>query len=138
MDTQQKQENRKRFRFTLRVKMNLLIAVGILVTSLCLLLVSYRTHSRQVDEMYYDEAQRAASGLANLVNPEEVDWFCREIDTDGFRDARSRAAAADDPAVMEDWLKSRPGYYRDVSPTDTLLDDYENSSGIVSADAPVY
>ena len=126
MDTQQKQENRKRFRFTLRVKMNLLIAAGILVTSLCLLLVSYRTHSEQVTQLYAEEAGRAASTLANLVNPEELSWFCREINTDGFRDARSRAAAADDPAVMEEWLKSRPGVYWDVSPTETLLGDYQN------------
>ncbi|MBR6187160.1 MAG: SpoIIE family protein phosphatase [Clostridia bacterium] len=33
--------------------------------------------------------------------------------------------AANDPAVIEDWLKSKPGFYSDVIPGETLLDDYQ-------------
>jgi sigma-B regulation protein RsbU (phosphoserine phosphatase) len=131
VDTGKEQEKKKGFRFTLRVKMNLLIAAGILITSICLLMVSYRTHSRQTDQQYYEEALRAARSMANLMNPEEVDWFRREIQTDDFREARERAAAAGDPAVIEDWLKSRPGFDRDGNPAETLLDDYENFCNII-------
>ncbi|MBR6187161.1 MAG: hypothetical protein IKQ41_12985 [Clostridia bacterium] len=55
--------------------MNLLIAAVILITSFCLLLVSYRTHARQVDQMYLEEARRAAKNVAALISPEIVDWF---------------------------------------------------------------
>ena len=98
-DNGQGKENRKgkRFRFSIRTKMNLLIAAGILVTSLCLLLVTYQAHSKQVDQLYMDEALRAARNLTELVSPEMVDWFRRGINTDEFRDVRERAAAAGDP-----------------------------------------
>ena len=131
MDAQKGQETKKRFRFSLRAKMNLLIAAGILITSTCLLLVSYRTHCRQTDELYLEEARHAAYSMSSLLYPKEVDWFRREIDTDDFRDVRERAAAAGDPAVIEDWLKSRPGFYREESPTETLLDDYQNICQVI-------
>ena len=129
MDRDNGQENgnrkAKRFRFTLRVKMNLLIAAGILVTSLCLLLVSYQTHSRQVNQLYLEEARRAARNLVEITDPQVVDWFRQGIDTDEFRDVRERAAAAGDPEIIENWLKSQPGFYRDVSPLETLQSDYQ-------------
>ena len=80
-DNGQGEESRKskKFRFTLRVKMNLLIAAGILVTSLCLLGVAYRTHCSQVDELYLDEAQRAARTAAGLISPEVLDSFSRSL-----------------------------------------------------------
>ena len=53
-----KTERTKQRRFSLRLKMNILIGASILITSLGLLTIAYNVHCTQINQIYLDQAER--------------------------------------------------------------------------------
>ena len=99
-------------RFSLRFKLNLVIVNAVLLSSLCVLSLAFYAHCRQIDRIFYDEAERAALNVSKFLNSFAEDnavvvnlW--NAIDTDEFRSLRERAVREDDPGLIEDWMKSR-------------------------------
>lgn len=55
-----KSNKKKQIRFSLRLKMNILIAVSILITALGLMLISYTFHCQKINSIYLNQAEQAA------------------------------------------------------------------------------
>ena len=117
-------------RFSLRFKLNLVIVNAVLLSSLCVLSLAFYAHCRQIDRIFYDEAERAALNVSKLLNSFAEDnavvvnlW--NAIDTDEFRSLRERAVREDDPGLIEDWMKSRASARGSAAPERSLMDDYE-------------
>ena len=125
-------------RRTMQTKLNALVIGNILAVAIGLILISYYTFCKRVDSKYYDQIQHAAIACATNVDPGQVEYFWSEINTDEFREIRSRSVAADDEQLIRKWLQSRPGYYTVFDVEDeadgeeddndfwSLLSDYED------------
>ena len=102
-------QEQKGRRFGLRAKLNIMVIACILLVAIGLLMISYRIYCRRVDSMYFDLAERAAIYVSRDYIPYRYVSHLREmIDTDEFREVRARAVAADDPQIVEDWMRSQP------------------------------
>ena len=123
-DTQTvKRENSKPRRFSIGPKLSILIVIGILLSSFGVLAAVYYMHCRQIEKIYFDDAESSALNVSNLIDPYSVEWFWEKINTDEFRSVHEKAVQANDPEIIEDWLQNQPSYLgiEGVS----LLEDYK-------------
>ena len=119
-----KGESRKPRRFSLGLKLNLLVVIGILLSSLGVLSVIYSIHRRQIEQIYFDNAEHASLNASNIIDPDFIEWFWNEVNTEEFRSLREQAVRANDPGIIEEWMRNKPsamgtGEY-------SLLDDYHD------------
>ncbi len=99
----------KSYRFGMSAKLNLMLIIGILLISTGLMQITYMVYQRKVDSVYFDRATSAAHDVAKEHLSYQLTSYLRErIDTDEFRKLRSRAAAANDEQIIEDWMRSQP------------------------------
>ena len=98
-------------RLSLSVKLNLLIAVVILLLSTGLMWISYRVYSDKINAVYIQQVERAAKAAGNELVPDYVRYFWDEINTDSFREIRAEAIQAGDENMIRDWLISRPSWF---------------------------
>ncbi len=123
-DTQTvKRENRKPRRFSIGPKLSILIVIGILLSSFGVLAAVYYIHCRQIDKIYFDDAESSVLNVSNIIDPDCVEWFWGKINTDEFRSVHEQAVQANDPEMIEDWLQNQPSYLGIESVS--LLDDYK-------------
>ena len=117
---------RKRHRFGLRTKLNIVLTVCILLVSLGLVRTTYTVYSRKVDSFYLEQAGRASRAVARYyIFDDYVSYLRRSIDNDAFREVRERAAAANDEEILKEWMQRQP-----PSPVyQTLLEDYGDKLG---------
>ena len=121
--------NGKPRRFSLRHKLNLVIVNAVLFSSLSVLILAFHAHSRQIDRICFDQAERAALNAAKLFNAfveanSSVDYFWQEINSDEFRSLRERAVREDDPELIDAWLNGMPSSRGSAVPGSCLMDDY--------------
>ncbi|MBE5808591.1 MAG: hypothetical protein E7317_09670 [Clostridiales bacterium] len=106
-------------RFGLGAKMNAMLIACILLVSLGLVAITYRVYCRKVDSFYREETQRAAREVANgYIAPYYVMHLREMIDTDGFREVRRRAEAAQDASIIEEWMRRQPPVWYEMDDFD--------------------
>ena len=131
MDTQTaSHRNRKAGRFSLRYKLNLLILNAVLFSSLSVFLLAFYVHCQQIDRICFDQAELAALNVSKLFNSSADDnamiiHLWNELDTEDFRSLRARAVQANDPGLIEAWMKSRYSFKESAAPERSLMDDYQ-------------
>ena len=123
-DLSKKTERTKQRRFSLRLKMNILIGASILITSLGLLTIAYNVHCTQINQIYLDQAERAARIGSVELNIDSLLCMIRSTETDEFLEVRERAVSANDQSIIKEWMKSRHGSYSPIDDSYTLFDDY--------------
>ncbi len=105
--------------------MNILIGASILITSLGLLTIAYNVHCTQINEIYLEQAERAAHLGSERLNTDSIAYMIQNTKTDEFLDVREHAVAANDQTIVENWMKSKSGSYALIDDEScTLLDDY--------------
>ena len=117
---------KKERRFSLSLKLNLLIVAMILITSVGLVISSYYVHSRQIKRIYYSQTELAAKRMSELIMPEESASFWDAINNDEFRSLRARALAEKNSELIREWMDQQPSFFGDEYPEYSLLDDYES------------
>ena len=122
-DTQTgKHESRKPRRFSIGLRLNLHIVLCILLSSFGVLAVAYYMHCRQIEKIFFDDAESSALNVSSLIDPDKVEWLWEKINTEEFRSLHEQAVQANDPGIIEDWMRNQPSCLggEDLS----LLDDY--------------
>ena len=122
----------------LGMKLNLMLVSGILLISAGLMWITYTVYKLKVDSIYFSQAENAAYDLAEEHLPYQLTSNLRErIDSEEFREVRTRAVAANDERIIEDWMRSQPPvpylaayaaeYEADIKDADryTLYGDYQ-------------
>jgi len=119
---------------SLGVKLELLIIVIILVVAAGLVGISYHVFCQRVDDDFYDRASRAAAAGSAYFYTGDIKAYRDAVLSKEFREQRDKAAAANSPEMLRQWMAKQPlgefGYEQDGSLFWTLLDQYEmfNSS----------
>ena len=119
-----KPEKRKPGRFSLGLKMNLIIVVCILLSSLGVLGSAYYFHGKQIKEIFFSDAASAALNVSNIIDPDCVEWFWNQVNTDEYRSIHKQAVEANDPGIIEDWMSSKSSYFVENDYLD-LMGDYQ-------------
>ena len=102
-------ENKKGRRFTLGLKLNLLIVCMILLVAGGLLLISYQVQANRITQEYYRRAEEAAQNGTQLISGMIVSDFRDVVSTDEFRKVREQAARANNPEIIDEWLYHHKG-----------------------------
>ena len=102
------QARRKR-RFGLRAKLNIVLIACILLITLGLLQITYIVFARKVDSLYFEDARNATYAAANYYLPfDMLSPLWDAINTDEYREVRARAVAAGDEQIILDWMRGQP------------------------------
>ena len=97
----------KHHRISLSTRLNILIISIILAISLGLMMTSYRSYSRKVEEFCYARTEEAAA-IVSRSGGALMEDFRNVISSDEFRQVRKRAVAENDEEIIREWLKSKP------------------------------
>ena len=98
-------------RRSIQLKLNVLVIGSILAVAIGLTIISYYFFCQRVDKEYDSSLERAAEACANNVAPQLVMYFWEAVNTEEFRTIREHAAEAGDEKIIQDWLKSKTGWY---------------------------
>ena len=93
---------------SLTLKMNLLIVAAILLVSAGLVFGTYQVYCQKIESLYDERIADALRADHLSVLPVYSSYFWSVINTDEFREVRQRAVEADDPAILADWMRSKP------------------------------
>ena len=88
-------------RFSLPLKLNLLIIAIILSVSTGLVCISYRTYRNKIDSLYYSEVEKLAEAVSlnfteNLIKP-----LTAMVMSEEFQTVREQAEKEADPSPLE-------------------------------------
>ena len=97
----------KHHRISLSTRLNILIISIVLAISLGLMMTSYRSYSRKVEEFCYARTEEAAA-IVSRSGGALMEDFRNVISSDEFRQVRKRAVAENDEEIIREWLKSKP------------------------------
>ena len=100
-----------------------LIFVLLLFFSLIILFLlagSSITHTREVDQLYKDRAARLSVTSSFLLDGDFVKALSEAASSQEFQALREKAVAAEDPSLLEDYLKEKNLYEDYVRNTDLL------------------
>ena len=100
-----------------------LIFVLLLFFSLIVLFLlagSSITHTREVDQLYKDRAARLSVTSSFLLDGDFVKALSEAASSQEFQDLREKAVAAEDPSLLENYLKEKNLYEGYVQNTDML------------------
>ena len=109
-------------RFSLSLKLNLLIVFIILVVAGGLVLISYRIYCERVNEQYISRVEHAARVVKEEIIPEYAAYFWEHINTDEFREISARAIEENNEELIRDWLISKPSGFFMLSSMDVLTE----------------
>ena len=116
----------------MQIKLNALVIGNILAVAVGLMVISYYAFCQRADDKYYATLVNAADACANNVEAGLLKYFWNAVDTDEFRELRTRAEEANDEQLILAWMDSQPGYYGEDIPEEessagawTLKDDYQ-------------
>ena len=98
-------------RRSMQLKLNALVIISILAVALGLVMISYYFFCQRVDNEYYSSLERASKACASNFPPDELMYFWKAVNTEEFRKIQEQAAEAGDEQIIEEWLKSKPGFY---------------------------
>lgn len=125
-------------RRSIQFKLNALVIGSILAVALGLMLISYYVFCERVDEQTCLQVQQAAKACSENVISDNLIQIWKEINTEEYRDVRSRAQAAGDEEIIRDWMRSRPGAFNGLTGETvkedgtlvwSLYDDYDVTRG---------
>ncbi|MCR5844721.1 MAG: PP2C family protein-serine/threonine phosphatase [Oscillospiraceae bacterium] len=105
-------------RVSMQVKLSALVICSILLVALGLSAISYYVFCQRVDTKYTVMAQRAAEACANNVDYDQIAFFWSMINTKEFQTVRDRARQSGDEGIIEDWLRTRKGFYEAIEEWD--------------------
>ena len=98
-------------RISMQVKLSMLVICSMLLVALGLSAISYYVFCQRVDNRYNSMARRAAEACANNIDCDQIAFFWSMVNTDEFRTVRDRALQSGDEDIIEDWLRTRKGFY---------------------------
>ena len=124
-------------RISLSTRLNILITSIILAISIGLMVTSYWSYCRKVEEFCYTRCEEAAA-TASQSQGVLIEGFWNVINSDEFRQVRERAVAENDEEIIREWMKSQPRTDTEVSepgdgfsydpkfPDDSLYGEYKD------------
>ena len=122
---------------SLGVKLELMIIIIILVVAAGLVGISYHVFCQRVDDDYFDRASRAAVAGAGYFYTDDIKAYRDMVLSKEFREQRDKAAAANSPDMLKQWMAEQPlgefGYEEDGSLFWTLLTQYETFNNSLAA-----
>ena len=92
-------------------KLNLFMIAVILLISGGLVWTSYIVYGRWIRDFYMSQVRRAAVYAKEELLPEYVEYFWNQINTEEYRELRSRAIEANDEGMIRDWMRSKPSVF---------------------------
>ena len=98
---------KKKQRFPLALKMNLLIAGMILIISATLVTITYQTYRRKINEIYYDEVEKLAMLASSDLSGDFVRILADLVRTEEYRSVHAEAVEKQDPEIIRAWLKEQ-------------------------------
>ena len=113
----------KKRRRSISLRLNLHIVLCILLSSFGVLAVAYYMHCRQIDKIFFDDAESSALNVSNLIDADDVEWLWEKINTEEFRSLHEQAVQENDPGIIEEWMRNQPS--RLGVENLSLLDDYK-------------
>ena len=113
----------KKRRRSISLRLNLHIVLCILLCSFGVLAVVYYMHCRQIDKIFFDDAESSALNVSNLIDADDVEWLWEKINTEEFRSLHEQAVQENDPGIIEEWMRNQPS--RLGVENLSLLDDYK-------------
>lgn len=96
-------------RFSLGLKLNLLVVCMILLVTGGLVTITYQVQARRISEEYYKKAEEAAATGASLVSGDVFQFFRELTVSDEYRKVRQQAVEAQDEKILENWLARQVG-----------------------------
>lgn len=100
---------RRARRVGLGTKLDIMLIACILAIALGFVRITYGVYCRKVDSKYFERAERAVIDIVYNHTPDGFSANLRKmIDTDEFREVRTRAVAANDEQIIEDWMLEKP------------------------------
>ena len=102
-------------RVSMQVKLSALVICSMLLVAAGLTAISYYIFCQRVDDKYNRTVQRAAEACANNVTDDMLMYFWDRVNTDEFREVQKRARALNVEAQIENWMRSQPSCYENVS-----------------------
>ena len=102
----------------MQVKLSALVICSMLLVALGLSAITYYVFCQRVDKKYTLMAQRAAEACANNVDYDQITFFWSRINTKEFQTVRDRARQSGDEGIIEDWLRTRKGFYEAIEEWD--------------------
>ena len=105
-------------RVSMQVKLSALVICSMLLVALGLSAITYYVFCQRVDKKYTLMAQRAAEACANNVDYDQITFFWSRINTKEFQTVRDRARQSGDEGIIEDWLRTRKGFYEAIEEWD--------------------
>lgn len=109
----------KKRRFSISLKLNIIIISCILVVSIGLTAISYTVYCKKVNSLYYDKAEKVAAAIAEgYVAFGGIEDLWNAFNTDEFREVRRQAIEANDDGIIEDWMRNHFAFNGGV--TDSL------------------
>ncbi len=101
------ENEQKRRRISIGLKLNILVITSILIVSIGLIVISYTIYSNEVESLYFDKVERAASAVSEgYVSFDDIQYLWETFNTDEFREVRQRAIEADDDEIIKDWMRN--------------------------------
>ena len=130
---------KKKWRISLATKLNLLIAVLLLAMAAGLVQIMYLVNGQQVNQMYFDNAERYARLALENIYPDDVEDLIAAVESEEFPAIREKALAENDENIIKDWLARREGalsmYFTVWDEAEMLLsslEDFRKDLGIHS------
>ena len=102
----------------MQVKLSALVICSMLLVALGLSAITYYVFCQRVDKKYTVMARRAAEACANNVDYDQITFFWSRINTKEFQTVRDRARQSGDEGIIEDWLRTRKGFYEAIEEWD--------------------
>jgi len=100
-----------------------LIVVLLFFFSLIVILLlagSFVAHTREIYNLYKERAAKVSITSASLLDGDYIKDLCEAVSSQEYQELREKAAAEDDPSILEEYLKEKDLYEKYVNSTDLL------------------
>ena len=123
MEKEKQAAGKKPHRFSLSLRINIITVCGILVATIGLVALLYRSNSRVVLDYFKDQTSNAAFSLFTQTYPDALDHFWEVVNGDEFKSVRAQAERQEDEQILIDWMKKQPGVIIEAETPNTFYDD---------------
>lgn len=104
---------------SLAVKLNLIVAISIILVSASLLLITFKRYAGHVETVYKQRVESASKVCAYLAEPNGLRLIWDQMQTDEFQRVRQQAIERNDETLVIDWMKGIKVNYADLHGVDS-------------------
>ncbi|MBP5163741.1 MAG: SpoIIE family protein phosphatase [Spirochaetales bacterium] len=102
-------KRRKKHKFTLSVKLNLITIVILLVMMVGLVTITYRAQDSELHSKYFLAASNAATTTAENISVDAIKRLLDVVRTDEFEKVRVQAIRENNSQIIIDWMSAQNG-----------------------------